>query len=266
MLNAFSGFGKVYDYFASNFKRDSYNNKGAAIQAVVHFGGADFMNAAWIPDREIFVFGDGNPAEHLNSFTSALDVMGHEFTHGIVSHTSELAHTDEPGALNESFADFFGKMVDPGVDWNIGSKLFMKGAPRKSIRNMANPKETDQPDNYENKRYKGEFCSMFNDYCGVHVNAGIPNKAAVLTVEKIGRPKAQAIYYKALTELMRSTSNFKDTKAQLVRACRLLYGQSDTACGAIKSAWDAVGVLDGSTAPSSPSKPSPKKKSILALR
>jgi bacillolysin len=90
----------------------------------------------------------------------------------------------------------------------------------------------------------------------LHYNCGIPSKAAYLTVaggthhgilvEKIGREKAEQIYYLGLTEYMRSSTlslwTFKQARYAALNACRQLYGDKGKEYAAIKNAWAAVGV------------------------
>ncbi len=47
---------------------------------------------------------------------AALDVIGHEYTHGIVRYSSELSRYYEPGALNESFSDIFSNVIQEWVE------------------------------------------------------------------------------------------------------------------------------------------------------
>ena len=70
----------------------------------VHVGVA-FNNAFW--NGEQMAYGDGDGQVFVR-FTKSLDVVGHELSHGVVSHTCDLAYRDESGALNEHFADVLG--------------------------------------------------------------------------------------------------------------------------------------------------------------
>ena len=53
------------------------------------------------------VFGDGD-GELFNRFTIALDVIGHELTHGVTEDEAGLVYFVQSGALNESMSDVFG--------------------------------------------------------------------------------------------------------------------------------------------------------------
>ena len=56
------------------------------------------------------VFGDGD-GEMFIRFTSSLDVIGHELTHGVTEDEAGLVYQGQSGALNESMSDVFGSLV-----------------------------------------------------------------------------------------------------------------------------------------------------------
>ena len=52
-------------------------------------------------------YGDGDASDGNKPLT-ALDVCGHEITHGLTSFTANLNYSNESGAMNEGFSDIFG--------------------------------------------------------------------------------------------------------------------------------------------------------------
>src|SRR5439155_997781 len=70
--------------------------------------GQNYDNAFW--DGRQMVFGDGDGII-FNSFTSSLDVIGHELTHGVTGSEANLTYQGQSGALNESISDVFGSLV-----------------------------------------------------------------------------------------------------------------------------------------------------------
>ena len=127
-LEAFDGSGAVRDFYANAFQRDSIDGKGMALVSTIHYG-KKFDNAMW--DGRQMVYGDGD-GKLFNRFTIALDVIGHEETHGVTQHTAALQYHDQPGALNEHISDAFGIMIKQYTlgqtatqsDWLIGKGLF----------------------------------------------------------------------------------------------------------------------------------------------
>ena len=236
---AWNNSGLVYDYFKTAHNRDSIDGRGMRLNSAVNFG-QQFANAAWVNNKSLMIYGMGDGVE-TNDFAVSLDVAAHELTHGITSRTSGLQYVDESGALNESYSDVFGKIVafknGKANDWKLGKELFKDGV--SSIRDMENPEVA----HYKNYKYKGQPCSRLNDFCGVHSNSGIPNKAAVLLSKKIGLDKLGKIYYLTLTQLLKTGSNFKEARAQTIAACGTLYGAASVDCRAIADAFNAVGIL-----------------------
>lgn len=220
----------------------------------VHFG-KDYDNAFW--NSQQMVFGDGD-GELFNRFTIALDVIGHELTHGVTEHTAGLNYMTQAGALNESISDVFGSLIKQyahkqtadKADWLIGEGLLAKGVNGVALRSMKNPGTA-----YDDPRLgkdpqpadMSEYVRTTQDNGGVHINSGIPNKAFCMTALEIGGyawEKAGRIWYETLTDShLKPTATFKTfAKLTLTTASRL-YGASSAEASAVKKGWHEVGVL-----------------------
>ena len=225
---------QVYQYYKDVHNRESYDGQGSDINSYVNVPdpdtGGNWSNAAWTGAE--MIYGDGDQVTE-NSFTAANDVIAHEITHGVTSSSADLVYKYQPGALNESFSDVFGYFVDSD-DWTMGEDLYK--TPNTAIRDLKDPKKYDQPDNM--KDYKNY--SIKYDNGGVHINSGIPNKAAYNTITKLGKEKSEQIYYRALTKYLTRQSNFSDASRALIQSAKDLYGQKDA--DAVKAAWNEVGV------------------------
>ncbi|HWW61339.1 MAG TPA: M4 family metallopeptidase, partial [Thermoanaerobaculia bacterium] len=140
---AYDGAGATYDFYASVFGRNSIDDRGLRLDSTVHYG-VRFDNAMW--NGRQLVYGDGD-GRLFNRFTSAIDVIGHELTHGVTQYSSGLGYNDETGALNEHLSDAFGIMVKQHrlaqtaeeSDWIIGVGLFGTLVQGKGVRSMAAP-------------------------------------------------------------------------------------------------------------------------------
>ncbi len=223
----------VYNYYLDNFGRNSLDGNGSKIDSVVHYG-KQYNNAAWTGQYMIYGDGDGKQFAPLSA---ANDVVAHELTHAVTEHTAGLEYHDQPGALNESFSDVFGYFNDPD-DWLMGEDAYTPGKDGDGLRSLSNPEQYDQPANMSDY-YQGT-----EDEGGVHINSGIPNKAAYLTIKSIGKDKAQQIYYLALTQYLTPNSQFVDAKLALKEAANQLYGDNSTEADAIDKAWNDVGVTE----------------------
>jgi Zn-dependent metalloprotease len=246
---AYNHSGTVYDFYKNVLGRNSLDDNGMALISSVHFR-SNHNNAYWNGERMIYGDGDG---QIFVRFTKALDVVGHELSHGVVTHTCNLVYQDEPGALNEHFADVFGVLVEQWKkkkpaktgNWLVGEAIMGPGVNAKALRSFKDEKAyeddpllgTDpQPKHYAD-RYKGS-----EDYGGVHINSGIPNHAFYLAAQALGGNawgKAGAIWYKSLYRL-KATSSFEDMVRETIGAASDLYGAS--VANEIKKAWKTVGL------------------------
>jgi len=250
----------VYNYFHNNFGRDSYDGRGADLVSTVHYR-QNYNNAYWTDWYKQMVYGDGD-GRWFGPLALALDIVGHELTHAVTSRTARFVYAEEAGALDESFADFFGVMVtNQGeiTDWKMGEGVYTPYRSGDALRDLSDPARYDQPD------HMNDFMALDpgaqpdpdkNDNGYVHSNSGIPNKAAYLTVaggthhgiavEGIGREKAEQIYYLAMTSYLSSATDsrwtFMQARYALLNACRQLHGDNGSEYAAVKNAWAAVGI------------------------
>lgn len=245
--------GKVYDYYEKVFERDSLDDEGMKLISTVHVG-AQWNNAGWNGKQMIYGDGDGSL---MISTSGGLDVIGHEMTHGVITHTADLIYEDESGALNESLADIMGAFIEnkTGEDlWLLGEDIYMPHDPGVGLRDMKDPASIPMyltetgfyPDHYDD-RYLGE-----EDNGGVHINSSINNKAAHLiteggthygvTVEGIGKSKAEKLFYRTLTHYLTASSSFSDMRQAAIQAAEDLFGEASAEVDTVNAAYDAVGV------------------------
>jgi Zn-dependent metalloprotease len=243
--------GLVHEFYKTVLGRDSIDGAGMQMKSVVHFGQA-FNNAYW--DGEKMTYGDGD-GETFSPLSQGLDVVGHEMTHGVTEHTAGLQYKNQSGALNESWSDVFGELIEQwaenrsgfgtvdaakGADWLIGEDVFTPGVQGDALRSMKAPgtgyKGDPQP------AHMKDYKRMSSDNGGVHVNSGIPNKAAYEAAIKIGSEKLAKIWYKALTDYLKPNSSFTDAASATLAAANKLYG-SGAESQAITDAWTSVGII-----------------------
>ena len=250
---AYDGAGATYDLYHDVFERNSIDDRGLRMDATVHYG-VQYDNAFWNGSQMVYGDGDGRL---FNRFTIAIDVIGHELTHGVVQYEAGLEYQDESGALNESFADVFGSLVKQRslnqtvdqADWLIGAGLLAPGIQGVALRSLKEPGtayddpmlgKDPQPAHYSN-RYTGS-----QDSGGVHINSGIPNHAFYLAAIDIGGfawEKIGKIWYITLRDVLRSTATFSTAADATIRVAGELYGQSSNEQTAVCKAWQAVGVI-----------------------
>ena len=259
--------GLVHEFYAKVLGRDSIDGRGMQMKSVVHYGSA-FNNAYW--DGEKMTYGDGD-GKMFKPLSMGLDVVGHEMTHGVTEHTAGLRYRSQSGALNESWSDVFGELIEQwaenregfgttdaakGADWLIGEDVFTPGTPGDALRSMKTPGSAYKGD--PQPGHMKDYKNMTGDNGGVHVNSGIPNKAAYEAAIRIGGEKLAKIWYTALTDYLKPTSSFVDAASATLAAAKQLYGAGDVS-QAVMDAWTSVGitakpgaaaVFGGRTAPS----------------
>jgi hypothetical protein len=208
---------------------------------------------------------------------AAFDVVAHEITHGVTARSSRLVGYNEPGALNESFSDVMGAAAeewyaeasgikDPNAKNLVFGESWTKDGSGK--RDMVDPGSKNHP---ESKRRDADAdhtshtvrCApdeapfKGNDFCFVHRNAGIPNRAfSLMTIggtnrsshisvtNSIGWQRARKIWFNSMTAIPAQSSFAVAALAQFYEAAKADPGALQT----VGCAWVAVGVLDPLTA------------------
>jgi Zn-dependent metalloprotease len=250
---AYDGLGATHELYWSQFLRDSIDGRGLPLDATVHYG-RDYDNAFW--DGERMVFGDGD-GEVFNSFTLSLSVIAHELTHGVTQYSANLAYQGQSGALNESVSDVFGALAEQyaagqdvsAASWLIGAGLFTDQVQGRALRSMKAPGTAYDDDVLGKDPQPGSMSGYIDtddDYGGVHLNSGIPNRAFYLVAEAIGGNAWEApgqIWYDALTgQDLTETSDFAAFAAATVTAAISRYGAGSLQHDAVLAGWDGVGV------------------------
>jgi Zn-dependent metalloprotease len=90
---AFDASGQVWDMFESQFGRQSIDGRGSTVSITVHYE-RDYDNAFW--DGTQLVFGDGD-GQIFDRFTKPMDVMAHEYTHGVIQFTGGIGLSGPAG-------------------------------------------------------------------------------------------------------------------------------------------------------------------------
>jgi bacillolysin len=83
----------TYNYYYEKFGRDSLDGKGMTLKSYVHWD-SEYNNAFW--DGTSVTYGDGDGTTFL-PFSQDVDVVAHEFTHGVTSFESDLIYDGESG-------------------------------------------------------------------------------------------------------------------------------------------------------------------------
>ncbi|MFI9362695.1 M4 family metallopeptidase [Kitasatospora sp. NPDC053057] len=249
---AYTALGTVFDFYLNVYERHSIDGAGLPLTASVHYG-QDYGNAFW--DGEQMIFGDGDGGVFVD-FTTCIDVIGHELTHGVIQYTANLEYYGQAGALNESISDVFGSLIKQyslgqtadQADWLIGAGLLGPDFHGAALRSLKAPGTAyDDPDLGKDPQPStmDDFVRTSRDNGGVHINSGIPNRAFYLTASALGGhawERAGEIWYRTLTGGdLASDADFATFARQTVATARSLFGDGDETQAVLK-AWSEVGV------------------------
>ena len=256
---------QTFDYYYSTFGREAIDDSGTTIVSVIHKteDGMGWDNACW--NTAYMLYGDGRV--QFKPLAGALDVAAHEMTHGVVQHTVNLVYEYQSGALNESFADVLGCMVDRD-DWLMGEDIVLAPYyPSGAMRDLSDPHNGGTNlDDYWQPAHMSEYRTDTSDHGGVHTNSGIPNHAAYLIATGIGKDKLEQIYYRILdARYLPTQAQFVDMRLAAIQSATDLYGASSAEVATVEAAFDAVGILDGSGTTQPPDTPPREGDQWIAL-
>ncbi|MEW2116857.1 M4 family metallopeptidase [Streptomyces sp. NPDC005474] len=259
-VDAQYGSDMTWDYFKDVHGRNGIADDGRGSYNRVHYGN-NYSNAYWADSCFCMTYGDGDGTSFGPMV--GLDVAAHEMSHGVTSTTAKLVYSGESGGLNEATSDIFGTLVefyagnaqDTG-DYLIGEKVVRSGFGQDALRSMDKPSKDGS---------SADYWSPTVGKLSVHLSSGVANHFAYLlaegsgaktingvsynsptynrsTVTGIGRAKLGAIWYRALTVYMTSTTNYAGARTATLNATRDLYGAGSTEYDAVAAAWSAVNV------------------------
>ncbi|MEK8034464.1 M4 family metallopeptidase [Ideonella sp. DXS29W] len=265
-VDAAAGHAYTWDYYLNVHGRRGIANDGKGATSKVHQGlnGRPWVNALWSDSCFCMSYGDGDGSYWP---LVALDIAGHEMTHGVTSRTAGLLPSGESGGLNEATSDILGSMVefyanrpeDP-PDYLIGERLPRDGSGplRTMIQPSADGASADcwYPDVGDlNAHYASGVGNHFfyllaegsqpaSGPASPTCQAGDTRVATGhASVKGVGRKKAEKIWYRALSVYMTSSSDYHDARDATLSAAADLYGGSGSKVWKrVKAAWAAVNV------------------------
>lgn len=104
-------------------------------------------------------------------YSSELNVVGHEYTHGVERNISAMDYVDESGAIMEAYSDVFGEFVEAYYN---GGKCDWEN----SVRNIEDPLRRKCPIKYDGKQWRDK--SKVKNEIVVHDNSTVISHAAYL--------------------------------------------------------------------------------------
>lgn len=250
---------RCFDYFDQVHSRPGMdaNYYGISIISNYTFSSGNNIQSAWWDPGIYCGTGDGTTAWHLVS----INIIGHEWTHGVIQFTAELGGSGESGALEESFCDIFSEAIEfayVGGDWLWAGEVFEKYTPGGKIagRSFSNPKDPDLftpgVDTYGS--------TLWNSMTDIHQRAGVQNKFFYLLcqggegtnditntycVDGIGIVKSRGLAYKVIADELYgfgTNATFDGARTAWINAAIDYYGTNSNEVAQVAHAWYAVGV------------------------
>ncbi|MFJ5025203.1 M4 family metallopeptidase [Streptomyces goshikiensis] len=264
-VDAHFGVAATWDFYKNTFGRAGIRGDGVGASSRVHFG-SGYRNAFWDDYCFCMSFGDGDGNVHP---VTSVDVAGHEMTHGVTAATAGLMYAGESGGLNEATSDILGTMVEfyadlpvDTPDYLIGEKIDLHGD-RAPLRYLDKPSKDGRSADYWRRGLGGidvhlssgvanHFFYLLSEGSGAKTVNGVAYDSPTYdrsTLGGIGRDKAAAIWYRALTVYMTSTTNYAGARTATLHAAEDLYGAGGEYT-AVAAAWSAVNV--GTALPGAP--------------
>ncbi|MBR3917665.1 MAG: M4 family metallopeptidase [Clostridia bacterium] len=234
-ISAYTNMIKTFDWFKNTLNRNSLDGNGMNIKVVVHNDLYD-DNAFWHGGKKTLNFCDNSFGSSLKTSTAAaLDVVAHEFTHGVVDYITGdgLPYENATGAIDEGYADIFGCLIDG--DWQLGEDWM-------TLRDASNPTAYEAPDKLSSPFYV-DYTVDSSDGGGVHTNSSLVYHAAYL-MNKYGMSKTTLakVWYKSLSMGYDSTSDFYTVRRNVLKAAKKM-NLDEELIVIIKKAFDEVEIF-----------------------
>lgn len=272
VINAHVFAGWVYDYYYIVQERQGIDDNNMNIVMNVNWSEDGADNAMWFNNQMFYYIPE------YEQTAAALDVIAHEYSHGVTQYESGLEYWAESGALNESFSDIIGAAVEHfwfpkgtgflKADWFHGEDA-KSNFNTNGCRNLANPNTNSQLKNSgaQKKWWYPDPCHLAQqipilriggeivDNGGVHLNMTIfshafyllaqggTNKISGISVNGVGLDIATKIFYRAWIYYLTETSNFLAAANALLDSAIDLYGQSSEECNQTIKAMEAIGYV-----------------------
>ncbi|MFE0730228.1 M4 family metallopeptidase [Streptomyces antibioticus] len=252
------GAAATWDYFKNVHGRNGIRGDGVAAYSRAHYGN-NYVNAFWQDSCFCMTYGDGSGNTHP---LTSLDVAAHEMSHGVTSATANLTYAGESGGLNEATSDIFAAAVEFDADlaadvpdYLVGEKIDINGNGT-PLRYMDKPSKDGSSRDYWSSSLGGidvhyssgpanHFFYLLSEGSGAKTVNGVAYDSPTYdgqAVTGIGVSNAAAIWYRALTTYMTSSTNYAGARTATLSAAADLFGAYSPTYLAVADAWAAINV------------------------
>jgi len=226
-------------------------------------------SASFNRDDIIIQFGKKGGVNHPTCNTSpvSLDVIAHEYTHGVTFFMTELSsfpENEETRALNESFSDIMACMVERYVlgttDWTMFDEFLLDNTQVRSLSNPGfsggsgitdgGPAFYEQPDFWDFATDSTRASHHVNSNVQSHwffllsEGGASPIPGSNINITGIGADNASLIIFNAMRDYMFPTAGYHDSRNATIFAAIDEFGICSFEVEQTILAWDAVNVLE----------------------
>lgn len=117
-IDAAGNMAAVYDFYLNVLNRRQFDGMNSELTVLVNLAskknGANGRNAHYYRRARLIAF-SVSPNKSPIEFSTNLDVVAHEFTHGVTETTCGLIRDTMPSAINEALSDIMGEMAEKYV-------------------------------------------------------------------------------------------------------------------------------------------------------
>lgn len=245
---------EIYDYLSNTHSINSYDDDNEPINAFVRYGNNNDQrdNAFWDLTLNVLYFGQG---VSLFNPLASMDVVGHEFGHGITDFQIGWPYSGDQAAFHEGMSDIWGvileQRISPNSTWQIGEQVMANG--KSFLRNLQNTNDNNAHSKIANTFGSSQYNSggtyersgILSHWFYILVNGktgtnGINN---VYNVNGIGLDQAEQLIVEAVfNNYLDNTTTYPAIRTAMLSAATALFGECSAQYIATANAWSAVGV------------------------
>ena len=242
---------KCIEFYHQRFGLNSFDNLGSPVQAYVHTD-INLYESAW--DGASIYLGDGNEEEYGPS--SVMEVVGHEFTHGVIENMTAMSQNfltnDYSNHFEETMCDLMGMTIrhqfDTDFSWIYGEKIVLPGSGGRGYTSFERPLDYSNPQTYDDPFVNNGVDTIrimnFWYYLLCEGDRGVNNKGFNYHVDSIGINKASEIVFRAMSVYFTPILLIRDIRYYTIQATKDLYGPCSDEVKSVINAWYAVGFGD----------------------
>ena len=209
-------------------------------------------NAAYYPG-EYLAFGDG---ESTFKPLASVDVVAHEYAHGINGHTSNFGSSGLVRSFNEGLSDIWAAAIEGSVApqknrWKIGEEVMLV---KSCLRNISNPSDatahTKIAHTFETSEYNSNTDAYYRSgiishwfYLLSDGGSGTNGLGNSYTVYGLGiETAARLVYFAQAGRRLNGTTTYPLMRTNMMSAANVLFGANSFQSLQVANAWYAVGV------------------------